>query len=185
MTFRKALVPNSIISNKHPMNIDQHKSVTTIGRAERVYIIDYFAKPLTAKVDTGADLSSIWASNIREQDGVLSFSLLGPESPFFTGEVIRLQKENYSLTRVANSFGQRELRYTVKLRIKLAGRIIVATFTLADRSNKTYPILLGRRLLQGKFVVDVSQGSPLREAERQKRDKLHIDLMGLDDKLGE
>lgn len=167
------------------MSTEQDKSAITIGRAEKVYILDYFDKPLVAKVDTGADLSSIWASNIREDKGELTFSLLGPESPVFTGETIYLSEGNYSITRVANSFGQRELRYMVKLRIKLAKRVILATFTLADRSKKTYPILLGRRLLQGKFVVDVSKGHPLREEERGKQEKLRIDLMVLDDKLGE
>ncbi len=167
------------------MSTDKNKQTITIGRAEKIYVLDHFKKSLVAKVDTGADLSSIWASNIQEGDGELSFCLLGKESPAFTGEVIRLHEGDYSITRVASSFGQRELRYTVKLRIKLAGRVISATFTLADRSTKTYPILLGRRLLQGKFVVDVSQGNPLRREEREKHEKLRIELSQLDDKLGE
>lgn len=167
------------------MSTDQNKSAVTIGRAEKVSILDYLDKPIVAKVDTGADLSSIWASNIHEEAGTLTFCLFGPESTAYTGEVVRLASGDYSITRVANSFGQRELRYTVKLRIKLAGRVVLATFTLADRSKKTYPILLGRRLLQGKFVVDVSKGHPLRQEERAAREKLRIELMGHDDKLGE
>lgn len=167
------------------MSREPNKPSITIGRAEKVHVLDYFNKPVVAKVDTGADISSIWASNIQEGDGVLSFCLFGPESDMYSGQVIQLSAGDYSITRVANSFGQRELRYAVKLRIKLAGRVISATFTLADRSTKTYPILLGRRLLQGKFIVDVSKGHPLREEEREKQEKLRIELNSRDDKLGE
>lgn len=167
------------------MSIDQNKSAVTIGRAEKVSILDYLEKPVVAKVDTGADISSIWASGIREENGELLFCLFGPASEAYTGEVVRLPAGSYSITRVANSFGVRELRYTVKLKIKLARRTVLATFTLADRSTKTYPILLGRRLLQGKFIVDVSKGHPLRREEREKREKLRIELEGSNDKLGE
>jgi hypothetical protein len=167
------------------MSTEQNKSATTIGRAEKVYLLDYLDKPVVAKVDTGADLSSIWASEIHETDGVLTFCLFGSESPAFTGDVVRLSEGEYSITRVANSFGQRELRYMVKFRIRLARRVIVATFTLADRSTKTYPILLGRRLLQGKFVVDVSKGQPLSDKEQAARERLRIELKGHGDKLGE
>jgi hypothetical protein len=167
------------------MSAEQDKPAKTIGRAEKIYILDYLEQPVVAKVDTGADLSSIWASTIEENDRALTFCLFGPESLLYTGKVVRLSEGEYSITRVANSFGQRELRYTVKFRIKLSGRVIIATFTLADRSTKTYPILLGRRLLQGKFVVDVSRGHPLRQEEREKQEKLRIELKGPDDKLGE
>jgi hypothetical protein len=166
------------------MSIEQNKTTITIGRAEKIYLLDYLHKPAVAKVDTGADLSSIWATQIHEENGTLVFCLLGPESAEYTGESVRLPEGTYSITRVANSFGQRELRYMVKLRIKLAGRVVLASFTLADRSKKTYPILLGRRLLQGKFVVDVSKGHPLRQEERAKQEKLRIELKGHDDKLG-
>jgi hypothetical protein len=166
------------------MSTEQNKPAITIGRAERIYILDYLDKPVTAKVDTGADLSSIWATDIHEEEQNLVFSLFGPGSPAYTGAVVRLPEGAYAITRVANSFGQRELRYTVKLRIKLVGRVVQATFTLADRSTKTYPILLGRRLLQGKFVVDVSKGHPLRQEEKEKQEKLRIELKEHDDKLG-
>jgi hypothetical protein len=166
------------------MNMQSKKDIITIGRAEKLYLLNYLKSPVAAKVDTGADLSSVWATKIREHDGELTFCLLGPEAPEYSGEIIRLPKDQFSTTRVANSFGQREIRYTVKLRIKLAGRVVLATFTLADRSKMTYPILLGRRLLQGKFVVDVSKGQPLRKVEHEKQQKMRDELTR-SDKLGE
>lgn len=152
------------------------ESKTIIGRAERIILPDHGDHLVPAKVDSGADVSSIWASAIREHDGCLEFVLFDTTSEYYTGSVIRLTAENYRLTRIANSFGHREYRFVVKLRIQLAGRKFKATFTLADRSKKTYPILIGRRLLKNKFLVDVAKGSPLVAEEKAKLENLHIAL---------
>ena len=147
-----------------------------IGRVEPITLVDFNTRPIPAKVDTGADLSSIWASKIREHNDHLHFTLFDETSRYYTGERIKIDRKAYRLTRVANSFGDRELRYVVKLRIKLDGRTINASFTLANRGLKTYPILLGRRLLKNKFLVDVSKGKPLYKQETAKHEKLKADL---------
>lgn len=152
------------------------KSLIIIGRAEHIQLVDFDDQNVITKVDTGADISSIWASDVIEKSGTLSFVLFGPKSPYYSGKVIRLRKPNYRLTRIANSFGNRELRYVVQLRVRIHGKVIKAAFTLADRSSKIYPILLGRRLLNKKFLVDVSQGQPLIAEEKAERRKLHIEL---------
>ncbi len=152
------------------------KELTVIGRAEKIELLDFKLSEIPAKIDTGADTSAIWASDIEEKDDGLYFVLFGKESPYYTGKVQHFTEPDYSLTRVASSFGQKELRYKVKLRIGVKGRKIRATFTLSDRSQKTYPILLGRKLLHGKFLVDVADGSPLHEAEQEKAEQLRIDM---------
>ncbi len=160
-----------------------HHQLDIIGRAERVDVLSLGLRAVPAKVDTGADNSAIWASRVVEQsDGSgLHCVFFGPGSPYYTGEVVRIA-QGYTVTRVANSFGKKELRYKLKLRIKVKGRLIRATFTLSDRSLKTYPILLGRRLLQNKFLVDVSQGDSLREIETSKAQNLAQTLQLLNEK---
>jgi len=147
---------------------NKNAPIAIIGRAENIDLRDFGLVNLPAKVDTGADLSSLWVSSISEDETGLHFVLFGPESPYYTGIVQHFTKPDYAITRVANSFGQKELRYKVKLRITVKSRNVRATFTLSDRSLKTYPILLGRRLLRGKFLVDVADDNPLKEVERQK-----------------
>ena len=148
-----------------------------IGRAERIDFLDLDMLKVPAKVDTGADASSIWASSITETaDGGIKCVFLGPDFEQYTGNAVLFDKEQYSVTRVANSFGHKEVRYKVKLRVKIGKRLINASFTLADRGSKTYPVLIGRRLLQGKFVVDVSAGMPLTEIEKTKKQKLQQEL---------
>lgn len=112
---------------------------------------------LPAKVDTGADGSAIWASNIIENKGVLEFCLLGPESDKFTGKIIKTS--DYSTVKVKNSFGSSEKRYKVRLSVKVEGRRVRARFSLANRTLKSYPALIGRRLLKKRFIVDVSKSN--------------------------
>ncbi len=126
-----------------------------IGTTEVVSLPDYDIDNVLAKIDTGADSSAIWASNIAEVDGELRFTFFGPSSPHFNNQEVRTRK--YSLVTVKNSFGQKEVRYKVALTIQIADRTIRANITLANRSNNRYPILIGRKTLKGKFLVDVSK----------------------------
>lgn len=131
-------------------------------------ILDVGIHKLPVKVDTGADTSSIWASKVEKTGRELRVVLLGPDSPFYTGEELTFKSSEFSTTRVANSFGHKEVRYKVKLKVRLKGRVINATFSLSDRSTKLYPVLIGRALLNKKFLVDVSAGSPLVKEEKKR-----------------
>ncbi len=159
-----------------PANPD---SLTVLGRAERIDIPAYALTSVPAKVDTGADSSSIWASRIKKTSKGLECVFFDKGSRFYTGETVLIPPSSYQLTRVANSFGQKELRYKIKLSIRIKGKLIRTTFTLSDRSLKKYPILLGRRMLQKKFLVDVSQGDPLKGEERQSTKQLQKDLKSI------
>lgn len=134
-----------------------------VGRVERVAFPQFDMSGVPAKVDTGAYRSSVWATDIAEQDGKLSFVLLGPESEYYTGKVHSTKK--YEKVDVANSFGHSQERYSVFLKIKLGSKIVNTNFTLSDRSMKIYPILIGRKLLRGRFLVDVAEGEPLEDEE--------------------
>jgi len=152
------------------------KDLTIIGRVEKISFPDIGVKDVHAKIDTGADTSSLWASNIHEVDNVLKFKMFGRKSPHYTGKEISIMAPHYLLTRVASSFGHKEWRYVVKLQINLGGKVITGTFTLADRRKKTYPILIGRKLLYKKFIVDVSKGTPMKAIEKSKKVKLKKEL---------
>lgn len=156
-----------------------HDAKITIGRAEKISLPDLGLMQVPAKIDTGADASSIWASLVELDGAELVCVFFGVGSKFYTGEQVRFAKDEYTLTRVSNSFGHREIRYKVKLSVRVGGKSINATFTLSNRSNKTYPVLIGRRLLHGKFIVDVSTGSPMLAAERAKKRKMETDLKRL------
>jgi hypothetical protein len=134
-----------------------------VGRAERVDFPDAAILNVPAKIDTGAYRSSVWATDIHEEDGVLKFKLMGPGSEWYSGK--QCQTSRYELVEVENSFGQKETRFSVFIRIKLGAKTLRSNFTLSDRSSKTYPVLVGRRLLKGRYLVDVSEGDPIEDEE--------------------
>jgi glutathione synthase/RimK-type ligase-like ATP-grasp enzyme len=131
------------------------KKLQSIGTTELVSFPDGGVQDVSAKIDTGADSSAVWATHITEQNGQLSYTLFGKSSPYYTGQPF--VTKDYKVVSIKNSFGQAEFRYKVKLKLVLAGRTIQATFTLANRAHNHYPILIGRQTLRGKFLVDVAK----------------------------
>jgi hypothetical protein len=142
------------------------KELRLIGRAEKVDFPELGLEGVPARIDTGARSSAVWASEFQEEDGVLSFVFFSSSSPHYTGERYRSQEFRKSV--VASSNGQAQERYAVRLLLKLKGKKIRSLFTLADRSSQVYPVLIGRRALYGKFLVDVRAGRPLRKKERRR-----------------
>ena len=151
------------------------KKLATIGSTEYVEIAGIPKVP--AKIDTGADSSAVWASDIEmKKDGTLIFSLFGKSSPFYTGE--RIETKDYRAKSVRSSLGDKQIRYRVKLPIKVKGEILETTFTLANRARNNFPILIGRRTLKDNFVVDVTKSEVEREGSPRSR-KLNQELKKL------
>jgi len=129
--------------------------LTSLGTTEFVSFPAQAINNVRAKVDTGADGSSIWASNIVMKDGVLSFHFFTPGSVFYQEK--HITTTNFKTTSVKNSFGHEEFRFKIRLKVKVGLTIISRWFSLADRSRNQYPVLLGKNVLKGRFVVDVSK----------------------------
>ncbi len=143
---------------------DAGRRLHTIGGVEYVTLADS-GREVPARIDTGANTSAVWASDVVEgKDGTLTFKLFDKQSEFYTGETI--VTKDFAETVIASSNGAIEQRYKVKISFMLGGRRVRAFFTLANRSMQVYPILIGRNVLKGKFIVNVKQGKTLRAAER-------------------
>ncbi len=131
------------------------KDLLHIGVIEQISLPNDGIEDVLAKVDTGADNSSIWASNIRLEDGKLIFHFFAPGSIFYQDEPVI--STAFRTTTVRNSFGYKEFRYKIRLKVKIGNHTLVRWFTLADRSRNSYPILLGKNFLKNTFIVDVSK----------------------------
>lgn len=135
-------------------NISDKPVLGTIGSTEYVEIAGIPNIP--AKIDTGADSSSIWASHIRvTKEGILRFRLFGEGSPFYTGRAFK--RTDFKVAVIRSSSGHEQIRYRTHLKTKINGRTVKILFTLSDRSANNFPVLIGRRSISGKFVVDVSK----------------------------
>lgn len=133
------------------------KDKTIVGRTEKIDIILEDIRGVPAKIDTGADTSSIWASEIDvSESGELSFCLFAKGSKFYSGK--RHVTKSFDITVVRSAHGSLQIRYRTQLVVRVKGRRVRGLFTLADRSKNIYPILIGCKLLNKKFLVDVSKG---------------------------
>ena len=118
-----------------------------IGRRELVDFPELGVTEIQAKIDTGAYSNTLHCSEINVRNKKLFFKVLDEKEHCF---------DIFSQKKIKNSFGEAEKRYLIRTKIKIAGRVIKSIISLTDRGNMRYPVLIGRRLLKNKFVVDVS-----------------------------
>lgn len=148
-------------------SLKKPKVKQTIGKVEQIDFPTLGIVSLPARIDTGARRTAVWASSIQERNGILNVVFLGKEHPQYTGEVHTF--EHFTQGGVASSNGQVEIRYKVRVPMRLSGRRIRTTITLTDRSTQSYPVLVGRNALHGKFVVDVERGAMLPEEKQRNK----------------
>lgn len=132
-----------------------------IGRSDIADFPQLGLERIAVKVDTGAYTSSIHCHHIRVEprgrDGreVLTFKLLDPSHPDYDGRVFAF--EQFRSKRVRSSNGSAERRYVIASTIRLFARTYPLELTLSERQEMRFPVLLGRRLLHRRFVVDVAE----------------------------
>jgi hypothetical protein len=125
-----------------------------IGRVERVRI--YPGNLLVqARIDTGADLSSI------DCDCITSFKRNGEDWVRFVvytvdGRPTFMEQKIVRMAKIKRDFGEVQERIVLRLGICLGSIYKETEVNLADRSGLTYPMLIGRDFLDGNFLVDPS-----------------------------
>ncbi|MCW8978151.1 MAG: RimK/LysX family protein [Marinobacter sp.] len=136
---------------------DRLKGKVIVGEVENFYL----AGPgliYKARIDSGAETSSIDARNITrfERDGSnwVRFDVPVPGADKF----VTLEKEISRRVRVIQaSADEAERRVVVELQFFIGDHRQVAEFTLADRTNLTYEVLIGRNILRDVMLVDVGK----------------------------
>lgn len=128
------------------------KNKLIIGRTDRADFPKLEIEGLDIKIDTGAYTSSIHCKDIQEDDGVLLATLLDEEHEQYHGKQMRF--EEYQITSVRSSNGKSELRYEVQANIRLFSKLWKISLTLSNREEMRYPVLIGRKFLSSKFIVD-------------------------------
>ena len=137
-------------------------SLAVIGQAEYVTVLpqNYRYK---ARIDTGATTCSISALKIEpfERDGEKWVRFCLPLPGSSSDENPKLSEPlEYPITREVNikrHGAPDQIRPAVKLRVRLGSFEGLVEFTLTDRTKYEYPVLVGRNLLEGHAVVDVSK----------------------------
>lgn len=130
-----------------------------IGRLEIVDLPDWNIDEIEAKIDTGAYSSSLHCHNIEEYQKNdkkwVRFNLLDPDHPSYNERLFSLPI--LDIREVKSSNGQTELRVFIKTKISFFDFEHEIELSLTNRSEMKYPLLVGRKFLKNKFLVDVSK----------------------------
>lgn len=145
------------------------KAEIVLGAIEKV-TIDSIKQSFDARVDTGAATSSLNAVDIeifeRNSKQWVRFHLADSTQPateenWIEAPIIRFVKIRQSTN------DETERRAVVELWVKVGAIHEKAQFTLADRSQMSHPVLLGREFIRDIALVDVSRAYIQTEANKK------------------
>ena len=116
-----------------------------LGLVEKIAILGEKKVEATALFDTGARLTSV---DIK----LASKAQLGP--------IVRI-------TQVKNpSFNRLIKRPVVRAKIKIKDKVFDADVNIQDRSHMTFPVIIGRNIITGNFIIDPTINRDLYKQER-------------------
>ena len=131
----------------------------TIGRSDKADFPEFFLSEIDLKIDSGAYTSSIHCSKIKETSlngkPIITFTLLDPEHSFYNSK--EFTSNNYASKIVKSSNGISEKRFRILTEIVIFNKSFPIYLTLSERKDMKFPILLGRKFLNKKFVIDTTK----------------------------
>lgn len=126
-----------------------------IGRTDKADFPKLKLLDIDVKIDTGAYTSSIHCKNVRIEDNYLKCQFLDENHPQYNGKEFTF--DEYDVRVVKSSNGIAEPRYRIKTQIVMFGKTYEIFLTLSDREEMRFPVLLGRKFLSRRFIVDINK----------------------------
>jgi hypothetical protein len=127
-----------------------------LGWREWVALPELGVEMLKCKVDTGAKTSALHAFYVEpfEAQGkrMVRFGLHPHQDD--TETAIECVAEVYDVRTVSDSGGHKEERYVIKTPLRIGGETFEAELTLTNRDAMQFRMLLGRRAMENRFIVD-------------------------------
>jgi len=126
-----------------------------VGWVERV-VLQPGNVQLQAKLDTGAEYSSLDATQITK------FNRDGREWVRFAvndrhGKKILMERPLLRQATIKRHFAQSQTRPVISLKVCLGGVSADTEVNLVDRSGFVYPMLIGRKFMGGRLIIDPAQ----------------------------
>ncbi len=154
------LVPAIVPNTAKEVEVVVVRPNNIIGEVEPIYLLP-MKTPFMARIDTGATTSSLDAENVKmfERDGDkwVAFTIVNRTS----GERYSFEKPIEKHTYIKR-IGDRERRPHVEMAVKFGKDVFKADFTLAERDKFDYQVLIGRNIIAGRAVVDVTLSNTLK-----------------------
>lgn len=138
-----------------------------IGRREVISIPILELYNLDAKIDTGADSNALHCDSIFVENEIVHFTLVDAVHPAYNYKKMALPL--YKMKRIKSSNGKTENRPSIRVKVDFFGKSYTTVISLTNRSDMKYPMLIGRKFLTKKFLVDVSQEYLTKETQRDQK----------------
>lgn len=136
-----------------------------IGRTDFVSFPELGIRRIKVKVDTGAYTSTLHCKKaVRTNKGRLKVVF---EKDFKGLKDNTLYFEEFTTKRVRSSNGKSQLRYLIKTKINLFNQEFDIYLTLSSREKMRTPVLLGRKFLKGKFIVDPAKKNLSKKSSKE------------------
>jgi hypothetical protein len=141
-----------------------------IGRKDIVSFPAFGLAHVPVKIDSGAYSSSMHCSLIQFVTNVdtpfLEVIFLDANTPGYTGKIERFYEFKRKIVKSSNGVAQE--RFFIKGSISLFHQTYDTLFSLTERTGLRIPVLLGRRLLNKRFLIDTSKTMCSYKNEQQK-----------------
>jgi len=155
---QQALQSSQAIATPAPVEVLHSDDKTILGQVEWVYV-SKVKENFKGRIDTGAATSSINAVDIQrfERDGKrwVRFNLThaeGDNADMIEARVIRIAK-----IRQSSQQGDSVERPVIELHVRIGDVAHLTEFTLTNRQQMAYPVLIGRTFMRDVILVDVSK----------------------------
>jgi hypothetical protein len=128
---------------------------TLIGRKDVVDFPKLELFNIDIKVDSGAYTSSFHCHSIQEENNELKCQFLDPKHEKYHEKYFIFK--DFTQKMVKSSNGIIENRYLIRTEILIFNEIYPIELTLTERGSMKFPVLLGRKFLSKKFMVDTAK----------------------------
>ncbi|VVS94213.1 prokaryotic membrane lipoprotein lipid attachment site profile [Desulfoluna spongiiphila] len=153
---KKSVPTKPVVAPHADTAADSLSGLRVVGEVEPVTLVPS-GVTMPARIDTGATTSSIDATEIEpfERDGEkwVRFVVADRRS----GEKVSMQCPLLRRVNIISHAGESLKRPVVVIKTMMGGVAFDHEFSLTNRSDFSYQVLIGRNYLQGEFVVDVNR----------------------------